>query len=256
MLMEKCLSLQRKLLARLLEYRDGQGVWRGRLSSSPLATGLALLALRIAGDPADRSRCEQAVNWLAVMQRDGGWGDTTSDRPNVTATLLITAALAGQGDAFRLELPALAAELCTASRRWLQHQIGGLDFERIMAYLKQTYGDDLTFAAPIAMVWALSRESEDPDCWKYVPALPCELVFVPRSWYQSVRLAVVSYALPALIAAGYLISQRKGGVRYTFLSRLRSALFRRLERLQPANGGFLEATPLTAFVVMALAAAG
>src|SRR5690606_5838552 len=72
------------------------------------------------------------------------------------------------------------------------------------------------------------------------------------------RLPVVSYALPALIAIGYA-RYRKGngqGHRHRkppfFWPRL-SAL---LTSIQPASGGFLEAAPLTGFVTMALVAAG
>src|SRR5205823_12330574 len=78
-------------------------------------------------------------------------------------------------------------------------------------------------------------------------------------FYRLARMPVVSYALPALIAIGLTIFHHKPP-RSWFRRRLRrwavGRSLRVLERIQPASGGFLEATPLTSFVVMALAACG
>ena len=41
-----------------------------------------------------------------------------------------------------------------------------------------------------------------PDGWRFVPQLPFELAACPFWVFQWVRLPVVSYALPALIAIG------------------------------------------------------
>jgi squalene-hopene/tetraprenyl-beta-curcumene cyclase len=67
---------------------------------------------------------------------------------------------------------------------------------------------------------------------------------------------VVSYALPALIAIGQAIHHHHPS--WNPLPRLIRQIMRRptltvLELIQPENGGFLEATPLTSFVTMALA---
>ncbi|MCB1128966.1 MAG: squalene--hopene cyclase, partial [Verrucomicrobiae bacterium] len=68
-------------------------------------------------------------------------------------------------------------------------------------------------------------------------------------------LPVVSYALPALIAIGQVIHQRSG--RFNPLRSLtRHRTLSVLTTLQPTNGGFLEATPLTSFVTMSLAGMG
>lgn len=82
---------------------------------------------------------------------------------------------------------------------------------------------------------------------------------MPRFLLRWLRLGVVSYALPALIAIGQLVDRRRA-TRNPFLwltRRLaRGPSLRRLEAIQPASGGFLEAVPLTSFVVMSLAALG
>jgi squalene-hopene/tetraprenyl-beta-curcumene cyclase len=66
----------------------------------------------------------------------------------------------------------------------------------------------------------------------------------------------VSYAIPALIATGICQMHKKGGwlspVRKLFVPKAMRVLL----RMQPADGGFLEAAPLTAFVSMCLAEGG
>ncbi|MGL5095458.1 MAG: prenyltransferase/squalene oxidase repeat-containing protein, partial [Planctomycetia bacterium] len=95
--------------------------------------------------------------------------------------------------------------------------------------------------------------------WREVPALPFELACLPSAWYRRVNLPVVSYALPALIAIGY-VRHRKRPSANPVVRGLRSAAvgraLRKLTEVQPASGGFLEATPLTSFVTMSLAGAG
>ncbi|MFN9039793.1 MAG: squalene--hopene cyclase, partial [Planctomyces sp.] len=95
--------------------------------------------------------------------------------------------------------------------------------------------------------------------WRDVIPLPFELACVPQKFYAALRLPVVSYALPALIAIGQVIF-RKQGHWNPLLRWLRNASIRRslqvLQSIQPVNGGFLEATPLTSFVCMSLIGCG
>src|SRR5205807_7407068 len=79
----------------------------------------------------------------------------------------------------------------------------------------------------------------------------------PQSWYRFARLPVVSYALPALIAIGQVVHHHRStwNPMTWVLRRLGSRRsLRVLERIQPSSGGYLEATPLTSFVVMSLGA--
>ncbi len=92
--------------------------------------------------------------------------------------------------------------------------------------------------------------------WKEVPRLPFEAAALPQSWYRFARMPVVSYALPALIAIGQCVHHHRGT--WNPLTRLlrwltRGRTLQVLRRIQPTSGGYLEATPLTSFVVMALA---
>ncbi len=69
----------------------------------------------------------------------------------------------------------------------------------------------------------------------------------------------MSYALPALIALG-IVQHAKRKPRIPVVHQLRQAAIpralRKLEAIQPVNGGFLEATPLVSFVTMSMAGAG
>jgi len=89
--------------------------------------------------------------------------------------------------------------------------------------------------------------------------LPFELAACPHAWFKWLRLPVVSYALPALIALGHLRHQCRPTpnplLRVVRMLVTPHAL-RKLTAIQPASGGFLEATPLTSFVVLSLAASG
>jgi squalene-hopene/tetraprenyl-beta-curcumene cyclase len=72
-------------------------------------------------------------------------------------------------------------------------------------------------------------------------------------------MPVVSYALPALIAIGQVIFKHQGHwnpiVRMIRHTAIKPSL-KVLESIQPTNGGFLEATPLTSFVCMSLLGCG
>ena len=68
--------------------------------------------------------------------------------------------------------------------------------ESILAF----YGKDRTFSVPILTMGMLSGKLGDD--WSLLPQLPFELAVFPHRFYRFLRLPVVSYALPALIAIG------------------------------------------------------
>jgi squalene-hopene/tetraprenyl-beta-curcumene cyclase len=237
-----------------------EGHWTGELSSSALSTATALIAFsNLAAAqrlPEDARLISGGLTWLLTNQNaDGGWGDTTRSRSNISTTALVWAAFAAIGaEAGHRN----AMERCT---RWLQSACTatGPGWERQLArIIRERYGKDHTFSVPILMACTLSGRM-GPDGWRQIPALPFELAAVPHQFYGAIRLPVVSYALPALIAIGRLL-HHKAPSRNPLLRWIRDALRERtariLESVQPDNGGFLEATPLTSFVLMSLAAAG
>lgn len=238
----------------LLRLRSPNGAWPGHLASSPLAAATAVGALALA-DGSDHPTpvaplIARGIAWMKRVQNDdGGWGDTPDSPSNLSTTLLCLAAL-------RLAGPELGANdtATSAGRQFVQRTAGPTPAEWT-ARLRQDYGKDRTFAVPIQTMCALAGLMP----WESVPPLPFELACLPRWLFRLARLHVVSYALPALIAIGSLRHSRtrSAPTPLRWVRDLATApTLRRLETMQPADGGFLEAVPLTSFVVMGLAAAG
>jgi squalene-hopene/tetraprenyl-beta-curcumene cyclase len=246
---------------RLLDARTPAGHWEGRLSSSALSTATASFALRLFARhaPLDRGRYDSfgraGVRWLVATQNaDGGWGDTTDSPSNISTTTLCWAAL-GAADA--------EADVRTASQRagaWLTRDAGSLEPARLADAIARRYGDDRTFSVPILTMCALAgRLGKGDSAWRLITALPFELAAFPQSWFRLLRLPVVSYALPALIAMGIVRHHHRptrNPVARLMRGAARAKTLRVLEQVQPPGGGFLEATPLTSFVAMSLVAAG
>lgn len=234
---------------RLLERRNDAGHWRGRLSSSALSTATAVIALERCGCSDD---VREGRAWLAEhANEDGGFGDTAASPSNVSTTTLAWAALAGGGD----------PQTRASAEAWIARAIGGdVTPARLAEALERVYGRDRTFAVPILAACAISGAFGDGDeAWRVVRALPFELAAFPQSWFRFLGLPVVSYALPALIAIGQTVQHARPTRRpIAALARraTRARTLRTLERIQPSSGGFLEATPLTSFVVMSLVAMG
>ena len=140
------------------------------------------------------------------------------------------------------------ARLLERAVRYIEQQ-GGLEG------LRRRYGKDQTFAVPILTMYALAGLVG----WEEVRPLPFEWAVLPHRLLGWVRLPVVSYAIPALVAMGQarFFHLPPGN---PLLRWLRAALVEKtlqvLEAKQPASGGFLEAVPLTSFVLMALAGTG
>lgn len=229
--------------------------WEGELSSSALSTATAITALALIDRGVHAGPIEGGLRWLAENQNeDGGWGDTTRSKSNISTTALGWAAFgAAQADG-------RFAGTVDRAERWLA---GGVERERLdpeslIVAIEDRYGADRTFSVPILMMCTLAGRLPS-ETWRRLFPLPFELAALPHQIFGALRLPVVSYALPALIAIGQVIHHHAPS-RFPPLRWLRTALRgptrRTLARLQPTNGGFLEATPLTSFVTMALAGAG
>ncbi|MFT5155231.1 MAG: squalene-hopene/tetraprenyl-beta-curcumene cyclase, partial [Planctomycetota bacterium] len=265
--------------ARLLGERRSAEHWVGELSSSALSTATATAALTLAhtaqreagleldATQDDLEACIRAGReWLCATQNaDGGWGDTTDSPSNLSTTALgLTALTMRKSDA--------AGELhcITRARAWIESQLGqALEARSLCDGLESIYGDDRTFAIPILTAVAIGadhRRAADPDSsgalrdpWRPIRSLPFELSVLPRGLFRFLGLPVVSYALPALIGIGQAIHHNAPS--RNPLARLARSLTRKrslrvLDSIQPANGGFLEAIPLTSFVVLSLLASG
>jgi len=242
-------------VGRLLEMREAQGYWEGELCSSALSTATAVFALGMVDRVKFGSLIERGLGWLAGhVNGDGGWGDTVVSASNISTTILVWAAFSLAGAEGRYQGVVAGAE------GWLVEKAGGWSPGVLARATAEKYGDDNTFSAPILTMCALSgRFGKVAEGMRWVKALPFELGAVPHCWLKWLRLPVVSYALPALIAIGQ--------VRDFFLApenpwvglirrKLRAPTLSVLREIQPISGGYLEATPITSFVVMSLAGMG
>lgn len=246
---DRLIAAEQQARNRLLSLRGANGCWTGRLSTSALSTATAVMALHQVSSHDNESSpdCKRLIDtglkWLSEHQNaDGGWGDTVKSFSNISTTMLVHASLhaCGGGAAYQSHINRALSYI---------EKHGG-----VSGVIKR-YGKDKTFSIPILTHCALAGLVD----WKEITPLPFELACVPHKFYAAVRMPVVSYALPALIAIGQ--------VRHHFrkpwnplLSWLRESLIpkslRILNRIQPTSGGFLEAAPLTSFVTMSLAAKG
>lgn len=229
----------------LLSEATTAGHWEGELSSSPLSTATAIATLQLVC----RARPERVtelqplitggLQWLAEHQNpDGGWGDTVLSNSNISTSMLAYASF---------QMASGAASHPATVARAADHvaQQGGFDA------IRKRYGKDHTFSVPILTQCALA----DLLPWKQISPLPFELGWLPHSFFRWIRLPVVSYALPALIAIGqarhYHAPSRNPLIRWMRQAAVKPTL-KRLTSIQPESGGFLEATPLTSFVTMSL----
>jgi squalene-hopene/tetraprenyl-beta-curcumene cyclase len=236
----------------LLAERTAEGHWVGELSGSALSTATATSALSIVaqGIPSGEAPSQRfgpliasGLRYLAAGQNsDGGWGDTDKSLSNIATTMLVRAAfhLAGKAGEH--------AKLLDGAQRYI-------DSQGDLVGLRKRYGRDKTFAVPILTNCALAGSVP----WREVSPLPFELACFPHAAFRFLRLPVVSYALPALVAIGqarYFHAPPRNPITRLVRHWAVEGSLRTLGRMQPDSGGYLEATPLTSFVVMSLAGTG
>ena len=235
----------------LQKERGDQSHWSGELSTSALSTATAISALfqmqKSEPESAQKEKIQSAIdggcNWLAAHQNsDGGFGDTNRSHSNIATTYLVLAAWNMTG--FKEQVDEREA------RAWNYVKELG-EWEG----LRKRYGKDKTFVVPILSNCALAGLVD----WKKVPALPFEAAWLPQDWYRLARMPVVSYAIPALVAIGqarhHFAPSKNPALRW-LRNRAIDPTLKVLHSMQPASGGYLEATPLTSFVLMNLAAIG
>ncbi len=242
-----------QLRQELLDARSDDGHWTGKLAASALSTATAVSAmsacLRESDGRDDREPLQAAIRlgigYLRRQQNDdGGFGDTDRSHSNIATSYLVLAAstLAGESIGRSLE-PSQVDRL----NGYIETQ-GELDG------LRRRYGKDKTFVVPILTNMAIAGLVD----WSQVSPLPFEAAVFPQSMYRFLGMPVVSYAIPALVAIGQARHFRRPSLpplRWIRQASVNPTL-KVLRRMQPESGGYLEATPLTAFVVMSLASTG
>jgi squalene-hopene/tetraprenyl-beta-curcumene cyclase len=237
-------------LAALLSERTPEGHWVGELSTSALSTATAVSALALVRQhdptaPRHDDLIAGGAAWLAAHQNaDGGWGDTVKSFSNISTTMLCRAAFHITGTATQ------HADCLRRADAYMKERYGTTAEQHAEA-VRRRYGKDRTFSVPILMTSALAGLVS----WREVMPLPFELACFPQSLFRFLRLPVVSYALPALIAIGQAVYHHRGSWN-PFRRFAVNRSLRVLRAIQPSSGGYLEATPLTSFVTMGLASAG
>ena len=176
----------------LLDESRINGMWEGELSSSPLSTATAVVALQLVARNQTQRVAEfepfvkGGLKWLLEHQNeDGGWGDTTLSHSNISTTTLVYSSfhVAGYDENKN--------EVTKRAKAYIDRH-GGFDA------IRKRYGKDHTFSVPILTQCALAGLIS----WQEFPSLPFELGCLPHWFYRWIHLPVVSYALPALIAIG------------------------------------------------------
>ena len=247
-------SAYQTALSALLAERTPEGYWVGELSTSALSTATAVSAMSLVSKLSTQHSAlstlvVNGLAWLAQNQNaDGGWGDTIKSISNISTTMLCRAAfhIAGAAEQYR--------DCLQRAEAHLQERYGKTP-EQLAEAVRARYGKDRTFAVPILTTCALAGLVS----WKEVPSLPFELACFPQSWFRFLRLPVVSYALPALIAIGQAVYHHRpprNPIRWLIRRLAIRKSLRVLEAIQPSSGGFLEAVPLTSFVTLSLASIG
>ncbi len=242
--------------AHLLAERTAEGHWVGRLATSALATATATFALAQVDAARHDGLIRGGLDWLAAhVNADGGWGDTVRSRSNINTTALVWAAFAMAPR----PRPAWDAAARSAAR-WIEARSGTLAPDALVETILASYGSDRTFSTPILTLLALGgRLGDRQAAFRRIPALPFELAALPHATWRWLRLPVVSYALPALVAIGqarYHAAPPRCPVARAVRGVARRRTLGVVRSMQPTSGGFLEAVPLTSFVTACLASFG
>jgi squalene-hopene/tetraprenyl-beta-curcumene cyclase len=163
------------------ELRRPDGSWQGELSSSPVATGAAVIAMHVVDPRGCADLIERAVGWLRTVQRaDGGWGDTPAGPSTLGGTAVSLAAL-------RLTGP---ADPATERALTVMDRLGG------RAYLRDLNRSPMYVVCQHYLYWA--------GLWPEAPAhrIPLEAILLPR--FLATKM---SFALPTIAAFGIMQSR-------------------------------------------------
>ncbi|PKQ61548.1 hypothetical protein BZG02_15265 [Labilibaculum filiforme] len=245
-------SLKQKLDDHIISLRNEEGYWDGRLSSSALSTAIAVFALWKYDSKKYDTQIKSGLKWLVNNSNlDGAWGDTIRSKSNLSTTLLTWACLS------IVKEDSNYVDCIRHAENWLTDQLKKLDPVSISTAILNHYQKDQTFSVPILAMCALSGRLGDKG-WDLVPQLPFQMAVFPDRLFKLLNLSVVSYAIPALIAIGLVKSvNTKNSKPIARLNKsVKAKVLKVLAEKQPDNGGFLEATPLTGFVLMSLVGSG
>jgi squalene-hopene/tetraprenyl-beta-curcumene cyclase len=231
------LALQR-VASHLRERQLPEGHWVGQLSSSALATSIAIVALRLADASRYAEQIRAGCHWLHETQLpDGGWGDAIIDVSNINATSLAIAALVFTGceETARGDAPMLRRARVRLNR------FGGYE----------AVGDPArcTLSGPCRTVSALAGIMD----WRRIKRLRPEVILLPRRVRRTISTTFPAYLSIAMVHAA--MAPHRMNALPTYQKACDAALAW-LARAQGPNGSFEESAFLTAVIVMGMIASG
>jgi squalene-hopene/tetraprenyl-beta-curcumene cyclase len=219
---------------RLYETQRADGGWTDRLSSSAMATALAVLAFARAGRETHQKQIAAGLDWLRRHQRsDGGWGLADGDPPSDASVTAFAVA------AMRIVDP----DGCEKRLRQAQ------------AFIDAAGGDDAlfpnirTWRELVSIVWALEGLADIDR----QPIQPMEVVLLPASLQNR-----ASIALPGVVALGIAQSRLlpAAPVRRAVRRLAEPKGLDWLRKTMASNGGIEECPLMAALVFTGLRIAG
>ena len=249
--------------AELLAERSADGHWIGQMSSSPLATAAAVSALVVAHDgDTENALATECRRRIAVGQRA-----VDSRRPERAARR--ERPLAGPLPERRRRLGRLRP--VAIQPRGHDARAGRVSTDRRPGQVRRSDGAGRRLCRRArrrrrtAAIWKAANCWPPilANCalagmvpWRQVPTLPFELACVPPHWQRMFRLPVDPHTRARAAGRGPRQVPSRSAAQSAHAARPPQPCaksLRLLERLQAADGSFLDSTPLTAFVVMSLA---
>jgi squalene-hopene/tetraprenyl-beta-curcumene cyclase len=218
--------------------QQSAGFWVGTLSSSALATAIAIVALKLVdaegyGDAIRRGRA-----WLLRTQRaDGGWGDALRDESNINATSLAIGALTFT----KPDDP--TCDDAEALRR-ADRQLG-----RFGGYVAVGDPNRCTLSGPCRTVAALAGIMD----WRKIKLLRPEVILLPRSLRRTISTTFPAYLSISMLHAARVPQPLN---RLPTYSRAVAASLAWLQRAQGPNGSFEESAFLSSVIITGMIASG
>ena len=227
-----------RAVGHLYDRQRDDGGWTDVLSSSPMTTALAVLALSRVDAERYRWQVEAGVAWLRRNQRDdGGWAMADTFPPSSPGTTTFVIA-------------ALQALDPVRSREAVRRATGFVEANGGFGAVPGMAGPGpKTWPAAAAIAWVLAGLRDPAD----QPYQPIEVMLLPPALRNK-----VSIGLPAVLGLG--IMQRRtmpaGLVRRGLQALAEPLALRWLRAVQGPNGGIEECPLISAFVLIGLHAAG
>ncbi len=219
------------------EQRSGDH-WVGALSSSALATSMAIVALQIVDPVRYGDQIRNGRRWLLDTQHpDGGWGDAIVDPSNINATSLSLGALAFTA----LTDPQTFDGEALANARGCVERFGGFD----------AVGDPnrCTLSGPCRTVAALAGLMD----WRTIKRLRPEVVLIPARLRRTISTTFPAYLSIAMLHSAKVSSPLN--ILPTYGRACRTSMSW-LARAQGANGSFEESAFLTSVIIMGMFGSG